>query len=403
VHADGWRWTSPDVLTIVLTTYAVALEAGALALFYACYTDRNGRRLKKSTGQTGRKAAMKVAAALEKAEEKARRNQFTTGQAAKLLNEILQDIGQDKVESHTCRAWLTEWLQSREGTTAASTLAKYRQVTKAFLDHLGGRGDLDIAAVTVRDVREFRDKLRAAGRMPQTVNQLLRKNLAIAFNKAKRLGLIPVNPVDAVEPLVEGESKRDIFNPEQVAAILAAANEDWRGATLIGYFTGARLLDVCNLKWSNVDLAAGTVAFKTRKTGRRILMPIHPELQEWLLSRPSSDSCAYVLPSLANKSEGGRSGLSQQFRRVMDAAGVSGRVIREASGAGRTSVSLSFHSLRHSFNSALANAGVAQDIRQALTGYASAEINERYTHRDVAPLRDAISRIGRIRPAEGER
>ena len=87
----------------------------------------------------------------------------------------------------------------------------------------------------------------------------------------------------------------------------------------------------------------------------------------------------------------------------MDAAGVSGRVIREASGAGRTSVSLSFHSLRHIFNSALANAGVAQDVRQALTGHASAEMNERYTHRDTARLREAISRIGRIRAAENER
>jgi integrase len=127
------------------------------------------------------------------------------------------------------------------------------------------------------------------------------------------------------------------------------------------------------------------------------VLPIHPELQEWLLLRPSTDSDAYVLPSLANKSEGGRSGLSQQFKRVMEKAGIAGRVIREGQGVGRKSVSLSFHSLRHSFNSALANAGVAQDVRQALTGHASAEMNERYTHRDLAPLRDAVAKVPKLK------
>jgi len=40
----------------------------------------------------------------------------------------------------------------------------------------------------------------------------------------------------------------------------------------------------------------------------------------------------------------------------------------------------SFHSLRHSFNSVLANAGVPKEIRMKLTGHASPMMNQNYTH-----------------------
>jgi integrase len=53
----------------------------------------------------------------------------------------------------------------------------------------------------------------------------------------------------------------------------------------------------------------------------------------------------------------------------------------------------SFHSLRHSFNSALANAGVAEEIRMKLTGHASKAMNDRYTHLQVAALKNAVTAI----------
>jgi len=44
-------------------------------------------------------------------------------------------------------------------------------------------------------------------------------------------------------------------------------------------------------------------------------------------------------------------------------------------------------------NSELANAGVAQEIRQLFTGHTSAGMNKRYTHLELAPLRAAIATI----------
>jgi site-specific recombinase XerD len=59
-------------------------------------------------------------------------------------------------------------------------------------------------------------------------------------------------------------------------------------------------------------------------------------------------------------------------------AEIGGRILRNATGKGRKQSSLSFHSLRHSFVSALANAGVAPDLRQKLAGHSELKSHARY-------------------------
>jgi len=137
----------------------------------------------------------------------------------------------------------------------------------------------------------------------------------------------------------------------------------------------------------------------TGKTGKEVTVPIHPQFGSWLQKQTRGIGKAPVFPTLVGKSGAGKSGLSMQFKRVMERAGVRGRILREAEGAGRSQSSLSFHSLRHTFNAALANAGVSVEIRQKLTGHASAEMNAVYTHHELEPLRAAVALIPSIRSA----
>ena len=53
----------------------------------------------------------------------------------------------------------------------------------------------------------------------------------------------------------------------------------------------------------------------------------------------------------------------------------------------------SFHALRHSFNSAMANAGVSQEVRMKLTGHKTESVNRGYTHHELEPLRAAVQKI----------
>jgi site-specific recombinase XerD len=55
-----------------------------------------------------------------------------------------------------------------------------------------------------------------------------------------------------------------------------------------------------------------------------------------------------------------------------------------------------FHSLRQSFSSALANAGVSADVQTKLTGHKSLDVHRRYTHVEMEPLKHAIAALPRL-------
>ena len=53
----------------------------------------------------------------------------------------------------------------------------------------------------------------------------------------------------------------------------------------------------------------------------------------------------------------------------------------------------SFHSLRHSFNSFLANSGVSQETRKKYTGHSTDAANKVYTHEDVEAIREDLEAL----------
>ena len=86
------------------------------------------------------------------------------------------------------------------------------------------------------------------------------------------------------------------------------------------------------------------------------------------------------------------------FARIMEKARVRGEVSRERLGEkGRSVNTLSFHSFRHTLTSIMANAGVPVEVRQKFTGHASAEMNQHYTHHEIATLRAAVEKLPALR------
>jgi integrase len=159
--------------------------------------------------------------------------------------------------------------------------------------------------------------------------------------------------------LLDVTVEKGVFTPDQIIKLLEGTDSDWRGFILAGYYTGARLGDLARLTWQSVDLAERSITFTQKKTGAKIKVPIHSELLDYLLSRSVPDEGRKpVFPTLYNKPGPGKSGLSMTFKRLMARAGIVDGIARQKAGdAGRNVSLLSFHSLRHSFTSALANAG----------------------------------------------
>jgi integrase len=163
-------------------------------------------------------------------------------------------------------------------------------------------------------------------------------------------------------------------------------------------FTGLRLEDCAHIKWADVDLAEKiirTTPSKTKRLKREVVIPMHPDLSDFLLSHSCADNPeSPVFPTLATVPVGGSTGLSAIFTgTVMKAAKVSRgqvREIAENATAGRTIYSRSFHSLRHTFTSWLANSNVPSEVRMKMTGHTTAAIHEVYTHINTDVLKSAI-------------
>jgi len=62
----------------------------------------------------------------------------------------------------------------------------------------------------------------------------------------------------------------------------------------------------------------------------------------------------------------------------------------EGRGIGKAPV---FPTLRHSFVSALANAGVSSELRRKLSGHADERSHARYTHHELDTLRAAVGKL----------
>jgi integrase len=381
---------------------------GRSPFWICCYTSSTGQRLQKSTKITikplkgekrkegspkttadKRAEALEVCLAYERAENHAKNGTLTEQQAKKVIGEILERTTGEPLRNFKVRDWFAHWLDMKEQVRAGKTMDRYRQVIRDFIASLGGRANLALSHITPKDVLTYRNSIIKTGKAARTAN-LSVKVVSAAFNAAVRQHIIESNPATALESLPVKSEEKGTFTREQVSKLVRAADADWRNAILLGYYTGARLSDVANMRWSAIDWSNKIIRFTASKTGKIVTLPLHPQLERELLKGAGIGN-APMFPALAGRGTGGKHGLSGRFNAIMEKAGVEGKQTR-ASG-GRTLSSLSFHSLRHSFNSALANTGVSQEIRQKLTGHASAEMNAIYTHHELAPLRAAVEKL----------
>ena len=382
---------------------SVYLQAGRSKNWVARFKGPDGRWTARSTGQTNRAAALKLAFLWEGNLTDDALADPTAARIDQVVRSIYEGVTGSKIEKAPTGVYLREWAERTGKLKSPGTATRYAQVIEDFLAFMGERraaGNLSTGRPL--DIQRFIDARLAKGHAASSA-AIVRKVLRIPFNVALRQGVVTRNPALSVEVPEEAAMTREAFTFEQIDAILRIADTEWRTAILLGAYTGMRLGDAVSLTWRNVDLANKTITFVPEKTsrGRRrkeLVLPIHPTLLKHLNSLPGADRdpAAVVISGLGSRRIGGRSGLSRDFVALVTRAGIECEAVERKRGegvGGRKFRTLSFHSLRHTFNSMLANAGVDQEVRQQLTGHASAEMNRRYTHLELKTMRDAILKL----------
>jgi integrase len=373
---------------------------GKSPFWQAAFTGPDGRRRLVSTKQTSKAKAMQTAVLWEHHAKRARQKLLTEAQGRKIIAEFVEFSTGQEMTFYSCREWLDEWTEKRTVEAAETTRARYKQISRDFLAFMGDRADLPLRTVNSGDILGFRDKLRKEGRAASTCNTVVRKILSMPFRLARELGYIEVNPASPAALGVQLKDKgtdtgREPFTPEEIKKLLRTAEGEWKGAILLAATTGLRLGDVTGLEWASVDLKKEVLTVKTTKTGKDVKLPMHPDFTAWLKKEIRGIGKAPVFPKLSKTRMNGENGLSELFMGIVSGAGIVQRTV-EREGKGRATNSKTFHSLRHSFISMLANAGVSPELRQKLAAHEDSEVHEKYTHHESATLAAAIAKLPRL-------
>lgn len=269
---------------------------------------------------------------------------------AKLLTAAPVDIGRYTAGSvaHTISLY---YASGKFGQLAQGTQRDYRR----YLNRLDRSvGERPMASIDDAYCFKMADKLKdtpgAANHMVAVVRTL--------FAFAKKRKIVSENPLEGIERLKGGDGY--LRWPEaDIAAFRASADPMMRLAFEIGLYTGQRLSDVIRLSWSNYS--AGRIRLRQQKTKTALSIPVHPDLTKLLDAAPRKGFM--ILTS--------KTGLPFHSR-------VFSRDFLDARIMAAIDPALSFHGLRHTAASRLAEVGASGPEIMAITGHKSLKQVEHY-------------------------
>jgi integrase len=362
---------------------------------------RNNSR-QVSTKQTDRKTAQKIADEFEAASLKALRGELTTRQVRKVLAGIYELVNPEPLSHDSVRSFFTAWIATKKITAGHKTYTRYAGIVTEFLRWLGPTANTLLPYLSSSTIAKFRDHL-AKKHSPATVNVAL-ACIQTALQQAFDDNLVDVNEAGRVKRLPDTPDKpqeRRPFTDEELRAILAVADTEWRGMTLCGLYHGLRLGDVASLGWPNVVLEARELRFKAEKTNREMVIPIAEPFYRYLLEIAGDDPRGPLFPRAfaLRQRKVPTSALSNQFYRIMTEAGVVQKRTnkKKKDGLGRSgrrqSGGLGFHCLRHTATTLLKRAGASDVIAREIIGHETAAVSRTYSHIDTDTLRNAIDKM----------
>lgn len=239
----------------------------------ACFTDLDGKRKKRSTKETNRRKAEKLAEQYEQAARKRR----TFSQVRTVLQDLHREITGEDLKSVTVREHVKNWLAEKKDETKPATMQFYGTSTTKLLDFLGERADQEISLVTRGDLIGYRKTLASTLSSTSTNHHI--KCARMLFKTARRDALIAENPAEFVERVKKkGGYERKPFTQEEIRRVLAQTDKEWRSMILFGLYSGQRLSDIAGFTWEQVNLEKAELRFETAKTGRRMIIPMAPPL-----------------------------------------------------------------------------------------------------------------------------
>jgi len=217
--------------------------------------------------------------------------------------------------------------------------------------------------------------------------------LSAIFEYAKLYKYIKENPVREIKYFKENKGRNaiiPIFSKFEIRLLFEAASDNFRPIIKFALYTGARLGEICGLKWEDTDFKNDLIHIKrsydtTTKSGEFRIIPMHPELKAelrgWWSDAPLSD---YVFPSThpSHIGEMRTAGFKTAWRATIRRAGIEYK---------------EFKSLRHTVVTDFLNtSGNTESQAMEIFGWKSQAMVQRYKQMSqrMEELKNAIGRMG---------
>jgi integrase len=142
--------------------------------------------------------------------------------------------------------------------------------------------------------------------------------------------------------------------------------------------TGARLREILDLRWADVDLERGQLFLADSKTGKKSIV-LNAPAALILATLPRVGIYVIAGQSAGNEDETPRADLQRPWQAITKRAGL---------------VGLRIHDLRHTHASIGVGAGLGLPIIGKLLGHTNTDTTQRYAHLADDPVRRASERIG---------
>lgn len=255
-------------------------------------------------------------------------------------------------------------------------------------------GDIPIKDVSVIHLERLKRDTQKKELSPATVKHVLVLTRQM-FNKGIGWGLYakenPIRATLAVDKkfLKTPDNKRIRHLSREEADLLlstlAEKSIQTHDIALLSLYSGLRLGEVFNLKWSDINMQNGIIHVKDAKSGESRTAYITEPINEMLERRMSEGGGKSELVFKDHKGEKIRE-LSNTFQHTVDSLGFNkGITDRRDKVIG--------HTLRHTFASWLAMAGTPIVTIQKLMGHRSIEMTLRYAHLSPSHEREAVARL----------
>lgn len=253
-------------------------------------------------------------------------------------------------------------------------------------------GDRRLNEITVRDVEKLKATLLKRELSPKTINNALgtlSRLLSYAVEAEVIATMVTIKRLKVPPPAF------DFLTFEEADRLLEAARKhsaDWHAQIFTALRTGLRYGELCELRWSDVDLVAGRLLVrrsftrgkvKTPKSNRTREVPLSPDTVAVLKAhRHLRSELVFCKP------DGGR--------RIHRRADVAIKKICKRAGLRN----IGWHVLRHSFASHLVMLGRSVKEVQELLGHSTITMTMRYAHLAPTVKREAVALLDGAKSCE---